>query len=733
MRTDQSLHELFSAKDIALIDSTKGFAPQDSLSDLLAPSNLTVALDLARRGFAVFPITQKQDGSWTPVYGWQDAATCDADRIGRWWREWESARVGLPSGRQNGITVLDIDRKKGKDGFAALSALGFDPAELSPVMVRTPSGGAHAIFSHCPGLKNSVGKIAPGLDVRNDGGYIVAPGSFKDGKRYEPIGAPLGSVDLPPFPPALVPPPEPERAPVTLVKAASDDLKAWGAAKLQGRADDLAAMGDGDGQNSALNAAAMWAGGAAAHGFLTEDQARSALWTACERCGLRRREFETTFDSGWKAGLRKPISDYPKAIDIDAFDDLDRPGDLSDLLGDGPKPPALLDIGQKIMLSARGEILPTLTNATLYLARADEKRQLGLRLNLMSGQEEWRNGAISDSDLALIRVLIERAGMRNVGSDLTAQAVRLLARKRAYHPVRDWLVGLQHDSKSRLDTWLIDYCGAEDTALVRAIGRAFLIAMVARVMQPGCKHDHVLVLGGKQGIGKSTACAILGGNWFGDNLPALHNKAEDAARYLQGKWLVEISELAPARKADAEDLKSFISRSVDENRAPYARRKDMIPRQCVMVGTTNETTYLRDASGNRRFWPIECGGSIALDDLARDRAQLFAEAVKAFEAGEQWHLSREMEALAQEAQEAAFDIDPWEQPLRDWLNGSDDPFDDIASRPRERVTTSQAMVALGIPTERRGGQHSKRISAILKRCGWEMKRSKNAREWVRSW
>lgn len=146
--------------------------------------------------------------------------------------------------------------------------------------------------------------------------------------------------------------------------------------------------------------------------------------------------------------------------------------------------------------------------------------------------------------------------MHNVRADLTASAVRTVAEQNRYHPVRDWLAQLPpHDGRPRLDTWLSAYMGAEATPYSRAVGRAFLVAMVARVMQPGCKHDHVLVLGGSQGIGKSTACQILGGAWSGDNMPSIRDGAKEAGLYLKGHWLVELAELAPSQKAQAEDLK----------------------------------------------------------------------------------------------------------------------------------------------------------------------------------
>ncbi|MER8502373.1 phage/plasmid primase, P4 family [Mesorhizobium sp. M1142] len=316
------------------------------LSDILGDvvpqitTNFEAALDLARRGLNVFPITLKEHGGWTPILGWQEAATCDLAKVRAWWqREYPGARVGLPTGKKNGIVALDIDRKNGKDGFAALRALGFDSDALSPVTTRTPSGGAHLFFAYSDGLKNSVSKIATGLDVRSEGGFVVAPGSFKDGTRYDPIGATLGEADLPAFPDTLRPVAERERDPVDVIKTASEQQRAWAESHLAKLVDDLGEMGDGDGRNTTLNDAAMWAGGAAAHGMIDRESASAALWAACERNGLRRREFESTFESGWEAGLRKPIGDFPREVLADDFDDLpDDPNNLSDILGDDRKP-----------------------------------------------------------------------------------------------------------------------------------------------------------------------------------------------------------------------------------------------------------------------------------------------------------------------------------------------------------------------------------------------------------
>ena len=314
------------------------------LSDLLGDSNVVpmpgsnraVALDLAARAFVVFPCNA--DKRPLTRHSFRDATT-DADQIRAWWRTWPDALPALPTGARTGIAVLDIDRKNGKDGYAELRRLGFDPDSLSPVMTRTPSGGCHLFFAHRDGLKNwSKDEIAPGLDVRTEGGLVIAPGSFKDGGRYTPLGHPLGSVELPPFPDALIPPAKPERTPVAVLDVASAEQRAWAAARLHGLTGALAAMSEG-GRNATLNDAAMWAGGAAAQGgMIDRETAHGLLGAACERNGLPRREFESTFRSGWDAGLRRPISDFPREITADDFENIDSdPYDLSDLLGDEPK------------------------------------------------------------------------------------------------------------------------------------------------------------------------------------------------------------------------------------------------------------------------------------------------------------------------------------------------------------------------------------------------------------
>lgn len=260
--------------------------------------------------------------------------------------------------------------------------------------------------------------------------------------------------------------------------------------------------------------------------------------------------------------------------------------------------------------------------------------------------------AWNDTDDSGLRSYIEkRYNITSISKISDAVALAMLNCSR--HPVREYLQGLAWDGTPRADTLFIDYLGAEDSEYVRTVTRKALIGAVARIMQPGCKHDHILVLVGPQGSRKSTTLAKLGKSWFSDSLYTVQGK--EAYEALQGFWIIEMGEMAATRKAELESIKQFVSKQTDSFRAAYARRTQERPRQCAFFGTTNDDEFLRDSTGNRRFWPVTVTekGRVTGDYITPELVdQVWAEVVVRYNAGEVWYLDdAEIEATARAIQD----------------------------------------------------------------------------------
>jgi putative DNA primase/helicase len=333
--------------------------------------------------------------------------------------------------------------------------------------------------------------------------------------------------------------------------------------------------------------------------------------------------------------------------------------------------------------------------------------------DLYKGQQA---GDWVDEDTGRTQAWLSDAWGLDVGQDVCLSAVKMAACRRRVHPVRDWLDSLRWDGKMRSASWLIDVMGCEDTPYVRAVGQAWLVSAVARVYNPGCKVDTVLVLEGKPGIFKSSVLRALVGEWFLEmSITDVANK--DAMQTLRRKWIAEFPEIDGLSRTEQAHVKAYFSRQVDTYRASYGKGTRDYPRQTVFAATTNKEQYLVDETGGsgRRMWPVRCHrGDLGLAGSLRE--QLWAEAKVRFEGGQEWHLrDPELRDLERSEQDARFRSDPWEQTIATWLAKPSD----LGDKTIRGVSTADVMAgALGMDVAKRDHASASRVGAILRRIGW---------------
>jgi len=338
------------------------------------------------------------------------------------------------------------------------------------------------------------------------------------------------------------------------------------------------------------------------------------------------------------------------------------------------QPPAE-DWRDDLVTTDRGAVLSCVANAFLFLSNLPEWRNVlafdeFAQRPVKRAPPPFARGVAGDwegmDDSFTAFWLATRSGLTKISSIQAAEAAEMAARAAPFDPVRDYLDSITWDQTPRIDMWLGDFFGAPDTAYTRLVGRLWLIGMVKRAFEPGCKFDYMPILEGPQGKGKSTALEILAHPWFGNTDFVMGDK--DSMAVMQGKWLYEIAELDSFNKADTTRVKSFVTRQFDEFRPAYGRRILKIPRRVVLVGTTNQYEYFKDGTGNRRFWPIKCMEQINLEGLRAMRDQLFAEAVVLYRAGALTYPTRaEQDELITPEQDAREIADAWEEGIFQYL------------------------------------------------------------------
>ena len=326
----------------------------------------------------------------------------------------------------------------------------------------------------------------------------------------------------------------------------------------------------------------------------------------------------------------------------------------------------------------QGAVKPTIDNICIILEN-DPQLKGKFALNKFAGRGEvlgslpWEPGSKrrlwSDTDINGIYWYLEKRYDITKRGNIDA-ALDIHANTHAFNEVQDFIKGLAWDGTPRLDRLFIDYLGAEDTEYTRAVTRKSITAAIARAMEPGCKYDNMLILCGKQGLGKSTILDKLSRGWFNDSIRTFEGK--EASELLVGVWLVEVAELDAFRRTDVARIKQFLSLRADRYRAAYGRNVKELPRSCVFFGTCNQLDFLVDTTGNRRFWPVDVGAapntkSVFTDLNEYEVSQIWAEAKARWQFGEQLYLTGSLEEAAQEMQEMHRESSPKEGMIEDFV------------------------------------------------------------------
>lgn len=642
------------------------------------------AIAYAEHGFLVLPVYGvRSDGSCgceKPDCGksagkhpvgarWQQRATSDIDEVIEERRRCVGANIGLKMGGPMRLVAVDVDGSEGRESWDAI-AEGREAVTLTSSTGRS-DGGEHRVYSlpegwPMPTNSSRVNKWA-GLDVRAENGQIVAaPSIHRTGARYQwtqrvpvaqmprwlydalvavPVSAPLDRV----------------AAPVT-----ESDRDAY-VAKALANACEAIARGQSGERNTKLFAKACTVLEYYVGESLGLEYPRRELEHAGIACGLSAAEASNAVrnaaEKAASGGGKRVPSKVVHLAPIPAV--LQTPAQALDLSCDGKGKPKNT-LGNVMSILAlhegwRGVLVYDLLAEAAVLVKAPPVRLQDAEVGAFAVRE-W-----TDIDSVRTAAWIEWTFGFPCKPSMIDEALLAVARRHCVHPIRDYLKGLRWDGIPRLDAWLITHYGASDTPYVRGVGSRWMISAVARSFRPGCQADCTLVLeSAMQGEGKSSGLrALASPAWFSDTGLIIGEK--DSYQSLRRKWIYELAELGSLKGKDIEKTKNFLSAPSDNYRPSYARRNVDFPRQNVFAGTTNESTYLADKTGNRRFWPVKVG-KCDVTALTEARDQLWAEAYARFEGGEEWHVNtEEFAALCKEQQEERVYEDPWETVVSRWL------------------------------------------------------------------
>jgi predicted P-loop ATPase len=653
------------------------------------------ALVLAEQGYHVIPLND----SVAILKDWPALASTDPEVISNWWRDFPEANIGIATGHK--VVVIDQDPRHG--GVASLAKLEAQYGKLPVTLtVVTPGGGRHYYFQQPVNfkIKNSIGGLAEGIDVKGYHGYVGAPPSVRvaTGKVYSFEVHP--SVDWTTVP--IAPLPVSWKAAISKAKGHNAKIKAYKRVKpgevvpegsrheaMLGYAMGLRKMG-GD-SISIYRDLKKWAdehcpGHDDRHCFQMSESMMNYL-TLDEQAEERKEKANTSFITA-SPEEEGPDPDYIDKLDCSETGVMKTIKNVHCILNTSPQWHGVISYDD-------------------FAHRAIVMRDLGSEL-FTKGAE------VEDAHVTKIRLALNRAVGVDFGTPLIYDSMLSVAEEHRFHPVRDYLDNLTWDGTKRVGKWLNTYMGAPDDDYTSAVGQAFLISAIARVMSPGCEVDGCLVFEGDQNLGKNSAVNALMPvvKWRG--VLGADLARPDTKLDIHGTWFVELQEMVHTRKAAVDELKAFLTETADRVRSPYGRINKRYPRQSVFFGSTDNDCYLKDTTGNRRFWPVACkpvvtnieGSFTDRDALARDRDQIWAEARDLFLAGVSWKLTAVVKALAKEEAEERMLPDTWDDTVSEMLEG------------KTEVTITEILVQLNLEIGKTGHLDGTRLADILRRLKW---------------
>ena len=687
---------------------------------------------LARAGYELLPLAGKipHDTAWTTREYDNTALIAEARERG--------GNLGVRL-RPTDL-VMDVDPRNGGD--ASLDRLCDDlRIERAAFPHVATGGGGHHYYMTKPADVRTFGKLAsyPGIDFKSAGGQVVAPGSVhpETGRRYGSEFWMLGPDETPRAPAALLELLRVRR----LDRPEGSGHDRWGEltpAMLAANLEKLDPDDFGEGRYEEWLHLAM----ACHHATAGEGRQEFIDWSTsgagyedhAEEIGSKWDGFHATASNGGRPITVAHLFGLVNGAGETPVDRADPADDFDVVEQDGDPMPAL-----RRMKNGKPEAS---FHNCLKLVRYINP-QLGLKFNefdraayLTADELPWSvdvGRRVNDDVLRLIRYYLVEGSEVSWGKDDVLESVLTIVRENHFHPVREYLGGLKWDGTPRLDRLFITYAGAKDTPYVRAIGAKALIAAVRRVRRPGCKFDNVVVLeSAEQGRGKSTFIKLLAPNdeWFAEPATLSNVESKDAPLALEGKWIVEMGEMSALSKSGVEAMKAFVSCAVDRIRRPYGRLVEDMPRQCIFMGTTNRDDYLKEPTGNRRFWPVTVGedGLLDLDALVADRDQLWAEAAAREAEGESLFLPQDLWVEAAAEQSERVTEDPWADVLRRYLDGvgADESIGPVGPIDRAHSATLLSD-ALGVRVSDQTAALSQRLKLVMTReLGWAYRKNVRA-------